>query len=92
MEEATEAAAEFIMVSTATISRLERLAEIPGNRHQLAIALVLCLVYGVDPAGVGLGPKEQPGAINTLPGAVREALRQEFPATSTKWYSPSAAA
>ncbi|HSS09405.1 MAG TPA: hypothetical protein VLL25_05945 [Acidimicrobiales bacterium] len=82
LDQATERMARFLIVSTATISRLESLAEIPTDPRQLRTAFVACLVYGVDPAEMGLSPKGLP-VLNSLPSTVRDALAKEFPAVVT---------
>jgi hypothetical protein len=93
LDQAVEAIGKFQIVSTATISRLESLTEIPLGPRQRRNAFVACLVYGVDPAELGLSPDGLP-----LPGAVGDALRTEYPARSTrslpstKWYRHTLAA
>jgi hypothetical protein len=82
MEQATAEMARYLLVSTASISRLEGLAEIPGDPRQLRTAFVLCLICGVDPAELGLAPKD---SVAALPGAVRDALGKDFPALSIGW-------
>jgi hypothetical protein len=82
MDQATAAMARYVVVSTATISRLEGLPVIPADPRQLRTALVLCVICGVDPAEVGLAPKDTGAA---LPGVVRDAIGKEFPALSTRW-------
>ena len=82
MDQATAAMARYVVVSTATISRLEGLPAIPADPRQLRTAFVLCVICGVDPAELGLAPKDTAAA---LPGAVRDAIGKDFPALSTKW-------
>jgi hypothetical protein len=82
MDRATAAMARYVVVSTATISRLESLAAIPADPRQSRTAFVLCVICGVDPAELGLAPKDTGAA---LPGVVRDAIGEDFPALSTRW-------
>jgi hypothetical protein len=84
LTEATEAMAQFQLVSLSSVSRLEARTERPDDPRLLRTALLLCLVCGVDPAELDLVPKE---LVDGFPSVVSNALEQEFRAASTKWYS-----
>lgn len=60
---AAELIGRLVLTSGSTISRLEALRAAPSDRVQRARAYLACLVYGVDPAELGLTPDDLPTEI-----------------------------
>jgi transcriptional regulator with XRE-family HTH domain len=89
LDEAAEMASRFMLTTGSTISRMENREEIPTGHKSAAIrqrAYILCLVYEVDPACLGLGPDDLVAEFEIpprTPGGQRKA--------STIWYAPKAA-
>lgn len=64
-----EQAARWIQAATmrpienSTISRLESSAELPADPGRRRNAYLLCVLYEIDPAELGLGPDDGPGEL-----------------------------
>lgn len=64
-----EAAAQWIQAATmrpienSTISRLETRDERPSDPGRRRNAYLLCILYEIDPAELGLGPDDGPGEL-----------------------------
>lgn len=50
-------------IENSTISRLETRGEIPADPPRRRNAYLLCLLYEIDPAYMGLGPDDGPGEL-----------------------------
>lgn len=88
LDQAVALAAEYVLTSTATISRLESLAEVPTGaraRHRRQVAYVLCRAYRVDPAEFDLDPDDCPPGLT-----IRPRTPADLGDSPTNWYTDHA--
>lgn len=85
MEEAVDLLSRYMLITTSSISRLEKIPVVPTGPRQASRrqrAYMLCLCYGVDPADFDLGPNDIPPGLRLPP----RTFGPDGRVLSTIWY------
>lgn len=84
--QAAELAGRYIaQPDAATISRLEKRDAVPADRRRRNLAYILCLVYGVSPTDLDVGPDDAPSAMVI---DLRDLRREADRISRSRWSAP----
>lgn len=77
LREAAEWVSRWVLTSYKSLSRLERLGELPTDLHRRAVAYLTILAYGFDPEQFGLTDNDLPRSVDAEEVRAEAVVRME---------------
>lgn len=66
LRDAADRISRLMLTTHTSLARLEKLTEIPTDRHRRALAYLAMLCYGYDPSDLGLRPEDLPRGFSEI--------------------------